>query len=76
MLDLLKEEKETPELPDCKIGVVHGLPALFAHDADADVGSLDHCHVIGTCASGKKVRRGAERRAADANTERFQPLMP
>jgi hypothetical protein len=54
MLDLLKEEKKTPELPDCKIGVVHGLPALFAHDADADVGSLDHCHVIGTCASGKK----------------------
>ena len=37
----------SPELADGVVGVVGGLPALFAHDANADAGRLDHGDIVG-----------------------------
>lgn len=41
------------ELCDCVVRVVDCLPALLAHDADAHICSLDHCHIIGAISDGQ-----------------------
>ncbi len=43
----------TPELSYRVVAIVYRLPSLLAHDAHADVCSLDHGHIVGTVADGQ-----------------------
>eukprot|EP00961_Rhodomonas_salina_P087105 1171630-Rhodomonas_salina.3 len=42
------------DLGDGVVGAAHGLEALVAADADADVGLGDHGHVVGAVADGER----------------------
>ena len=51
--------REEPELADGVVRGREGLGALTPIDADADVGGLDHAHVVGAVADGERALLGA-----------------
>ena len=51
-----EEGGEEVKLADGKVGRHGGLGALEAGDADANIGRLDHRHIVGTISNGQRHR--------------------